>query len=154
MHITPNIHVNIVQPWKYCEITFKILFILDLGRLGTPQGLHKDSTRTPVSPCTRNQRDWESTRNPQGVYWEHRESTRNPQGCMGECKVLNKHNEYFSQYADMLVDNHKLFTIEDIASLTSKELAAISRMEFGTASCIIHYASEDTTSLESVRLAG
>jgi hypothetical protein len=60
----------------------------------------------------------------------------------------NKHGEVFFNYANALVDNHKLFTIEDIISLTSNELAAVGGMEFGTASRIIRYAREDAASLK------
>ena len=52
------------------------------------------------------------------------------------------------QYTDVLVDTHKLFTIEDLVSLTGAELATVGNMEFGTASRIIRFAKEDAALLE------
>ena len=65
----------------------------------------------------------------------------------------NKHDEHFSQFADILVDTHKLYTIEDIASLKPDKLAAISRMEFVIASHMIHYATKDVAYLEHLQKA-
>jgi hypothetical protein len=60
----------------------------------------------------------------------------------------NKHGEQFTKFADALVNTHKLFTIDDIVSLTATELAQIGNMEFGTASRIIRFARDDAAALE------
>lgn len=63
-------------------------------------------------------------------------------------RTRNKHGEIFSQYGSTLVDTHKLYTIEDITSLTSQELAAVAGMDFGMASRIIRFAKDDAALLE------
>jgi hypothetical protein len=55
----------------------------------------------------------------------------------------NKYGEPFSKYSSLLVDSLKLYTTEDIISLSPSELSAIGGMEFGTASRMIRYARED-----------
>ena len=52
-------------------------------------------------------------------------------------QIRNKHAIKYTQYTDVLVDTHKLFTIEDLVSLTGAELATVGNMEFGTASRIM-----------------
>jgi hypothetical protein len=63
-------------------------------------------------------------------------------------QIRNKHAVKYTQYTDVLVDMHKLFTIEDLVSLTGAELAAVGNMEFGTALRIIRFAKEDAALLE------
>jgi hypothetical protein len=60
----------------------------------------------------------------------------------------NKHGEQFTKFADALVNTHKLFTIDDIVSLTATELAQVGNMEFGTASRVIRFARDDAAALE------
>lgn len=60
----------------------------------------------------------------------------------------NKHGEQFTKFADALVNTHKLFTIDDIVSLTATELAQVGNMEFGTASRVIRFAKDDAAALE------
>jgi hypothetical protein len=60
----------------------------------------------------------------------------------------NKHGEPFTKFADALVNTHKLFTIDDIVSLTATELAQVGNMEFGTASRLIRFARDDVVGLE------
>jgi hypothetical protein len=60
----------------------------------------------------------------------------------------NKHNEEFSQYAPVLVDTLKLFTLEDVVSLPAKELAEVADIGYGTATRILRFAREDIAMLE------
>jgi hypothetical protein len=61
----------------------------------------------------------------------------------------NKHSEPFSTFADVLVDTHKLYTIDDLVTTTGHELSEVGKMEFGTASRILRYAKEDVAALEN-----
>ena len=63
-------------------------------------------------------------------------------------QTRNKHSEQFTKFADTLVQTHKLFTIDDIVSLTAAELAQVGNMEFGTASRLIRFAKDDAMALE------
>ena len=45
----------------------------------------------------------------------------------------NKYKENFLQFAASLVDTHKLFTLEDVASILAQDIATYGQMEFGTA---------------------
>jgi hypothetical protein len=60
----------------------------------------------------------------------------------------NLYQEQFTKFADLLVDKHKLYTIEDIKSLIAKELAELVEMDFGMASRMIRFAKEDAAGLE------
>jgi len=65
----------------------------------------------------------------------------------------NKHQETFSQYGALLVDTHKLYTIEDIAYLAGQDLATICGMNFGQATHALRFAKEDIQALDRKKRA-
>jgi hypothetical protein len=65
-----------------------------------------------------------------------------------EHPIRNKHKELFSQLVPLLVETHKLYTIEDVISFNSQEFAGIAQVDIGMASRILRYAKEDVQALE------
>ena len=65
-----------------------------------------------------------------------------------ESPTRNKYKEKFAEYATVLVETHQLFTIQDLASFSSSELAAVGGMGVGTASRILRYIKEDIATLD------
>jgi hypothetical protein len=62
--------------------------------------------------------------------------------------MQNKHGKQYMKFVDTLINTHKLFTVDDIISLTAAELAQVGNMEFGTASRLIRFAKDDVMVLE------
>jgi hypothetical protein len=57
--------------------------------------------------------------------------------------ACNKYNEKYSQYSQVLVNSLKLYSTEDIITLSPLDLSKIGGMEFGVASRLICFARED-----------
>ena len=63
--------------------------------------------------------------------------------------IRNRHGKDFERLGDILVDTHKLYTIEDIAFLSAQELAAVASTDVGQAGRILRFAREDAAVLEN-----